>query len=48
MADHAVPGTVRAEYGFNIGSFGGNFVAVVRVIQCGDQGRRAVCLIIDY
>ena len=48
VADHAVPGTVRAEYGLNIGGFGDDFVAVVGVIQCGDQRRRAVCLIIDY
>jgi hypothetical protein len=48
MADHAVPRTVRAEYGLNIGGFGSDFVAMVRVIQCGDQCRRAVRLIIDY
>ena len=48
MTDHAVPGAIRAEYGLNIGGFGGNFVAVVRVIQCGDQRRRAVRPIIDY
>ena len=47
MADHAVPRAVRAEYSLNIGGFGGNFIAVVRVIQCGDQRRRAFRLIID-
>ena len=48
VADHAVPGAVRAEDGLDIGGLGGNFVAVVRVIQRGDQCSRAVRLIIDY
>jgi hypothetical protein len=48
VTDHAVPGAIRAEYGLDIGGFGGDFVAVVGVIQCGDQRRRTVRLIIDY
>jgi hypothetical protein len=41
-------GLSGTEYGLDIGGFGGDFVAVVRVIQCGDQCSRAVRLIIDY
>ena len=42
------PDEARAEYGLDIRGIGGDFVAVVRIIQCGDQCRRAVRLIINY
>ena len=38
MTDHAVPRTVRAQHRLNVGGFGGNFVAVLRVIEGINQG----------
>ena len=48
MADHAVPGAIRAEYGLDIRGLGGDFVAMVWVIERRNERSRAVRLVVDH